>query len=439
MRPERPHRTKSLSKAGCDALVILSAGGILFLTAVYFDAFEMFVEFTRIYERWEIDEIFTAVLILSVGLAIFSLRRWRELKTEMQTRKKTQERLNLAIKGGSLGVWDWNVTTGEISLIHGWVKGQDHQSAEEEMHVSILEERIHPEDLPLLINKMAEVRDDTMPYYEEDCRVQDHKGGWRWVHVRGKVTARDENRCPTRATGISRDVTEVHRTQDALGEANKKLDLLSSITRHDLLNQLGIIIACNGMIEEAIGGNEALKDFTRCVATATDTIREQIAFMHDYRSMGVKAPAWQCVGAIASATGEKASLEDLEVTVLTGRLEIFADPLFEKILFNLVDNTLRHGKKATKVKVSFREEEGRGVIVYEDNGVGVPSALKEKIFTRGFGREDSGLGLFLVREILAITGMTITETGIEGKGARFEIAVPAGEFRWGHSQDEVTP
>nr|WP_281069817.1 sensor histidine kinase [Methanofollis sp. W23] len=357
----------------------------------------------------------------------------------MQARKKTQERLNLAIEGGSLGVWDWDVATGEISLIHGWVKTRDDRSLEEETHVSTLGERIHPDDRSLLMRKMAEVRDDTMPYYEGDCRLQGHEGGWRWVHVRGKVTARDHEGHPARATGISRDVTEVHRAQDALREANKKLDLLSTITRHDLLNQLSTIVAYNGMVEGAVGKNETLKDFTRRIAAASETIREQIVFMHDYRSMGVKAPAWQCVEAVARAAGERASRGDLEITILTGRLEIFADPLFEKILFNLVDNTLRHGKRATKAMVSFREEQEEGVIVYEDDGVGVPPALKEKIFTRGFGREDSGLGLFLVREILAITGMTITETGGEGEGARFEIVVPAGGFRWGRSLDMAAP
>jgi signal transduction histidine kinase len=68
-------------------------------------------------------------------------------------------------------------------------------------------------------------------------------------------------------------------------------------------------------------------------------------------------------------------------------------------------------------------------ILYEDNGVGIPPENKEKIFIRGFGKH-TGLGLFLIREILSITGITIAETGDYGKGARFEIRVPKGGYRY---------
>ena len=69
------------------------------------------------------------------------------------------------------------------------------------------------------------------------------------------------------------------------------------------------------------------------------------------------------------------------------------------------------------------------MIRWEDNGPGVPEVMKEKIFERGFGR-NTGLGLFLAKEILALTGITIRETGTFGSGARFEIFVPAGSFRY---------
>ncbi|MCX6698237.1 MAG: hypothetical protein NTV84_11985 [Methanoregula sp.] len=64
----------------------------------------------------------------------------------------------------------------------------------------------------------------------------------------------------------------------------------------------------------------------------------------------------------------------------------------------------------------------------EDDGDGVHAGEKERLFTQGFGK-NTGLGLFLSREILAITGITITENGTLGKGARFEIHVPAGMWR----------
>jgi signal transduction histidine kinase len=111
-------------------------------------------------------------------------------------------------------------------------------------------------------------------------------------------------------------------------------------------------------------------------------------------------------------------------------VEVFADPLFEKVIYNLFDNALKYGGEGmTTIRVSSKETDDGLVIVCEDNGAGIPDDDKARLFTRGFGK-NTGLGLFLSREILSITGLTITESGTPGRGARFEIHVPKGKFRF---------
>jgi signal transduction histidine kinase len=111
-----------------------------------------------------------------------------------------------------------------------------------------------------------------------------------------------------------------------------------------------------------------------------------------------------------------------------GDLEIFADPLFEKALFNIMENVLEHGMSATEVTLRFEQKPESLLLIIEDNGVGIAPEEKNMIFDRGYGK-GSGLGLFLVREVLSITGMTIRETGTRGKGTRFEVTVPHGAFQ----------
>ena len=67
-------------------------------------------------------------------------------------------------------------------------------------------------------------------------------------------------------------------------------------------------------------------------------------------------------------------------------------------------------------------------MVWENNGVGIAEEEKERIFDRGFGKH-TGFGRFPVREILSLTDITIKETGVPGKGPRFEITVPKEAFR----------
>ena len=107
---------------------------------------------------------------------------------------------------------------------------------------------------------------------------------------------------------------------------------------------------------------------------------------------------------------------------------MYADPALEKALGQLLDNAIRHGEHVTRIRISVQEKDGGALLVVEDDGTGIPAVNKPRLFERGFGKR-TGWGLFLASEILALTGMTIAETGEPGKGARFEIRIPAGCYR----------
>jgi signal transduction histidine kinase len=114
---------------------------------------------------------------------------------------------------------------------------------------------------------------------------------------------------------------------------------------------------------------------------------------------------------------------------LPADLRVWADAICTRVAAGLIENVLRHGVSATTVRFSAEETgDGALLIVCEDDGVGVPADAKERIFERGYGA-NSGLGLFLAREALGLTGIAITETGRPGAGARFEILVPAGSWK----------
>jgi signal transduction histidine kinase len=109
-------------------------------------------------------------------------------------------------------------------------------------------------------------------------------------------------------------------------------------------------------------------------------------------------------------------------------VELLADPLIVKVFQNLMTNTIRHGGKAMTIRFYLEEVGNVRSIICVDDGVGVPDELREKLFTKGFGK-DHGLGLFLSREILSITGITISERGQPGMGARFIISPPPEGLR----------
>jgi K+-sensing histidine kinase KdpD len=110
-------------------------------------------------------------------------------------------------------------------------------------------------------------------------------------------------------------------------------------------------------------------------------------------------------------------------------VEIYADTLLERVFYNLVDNANKYGGNISELRMSGTEIPEGFLITCEDDGCGIPYDKKEAIFNREYFN-NSGYGLFLSREILAISGITIKETGEQGKGARFRILVPKGVYRF---------
>ncbi len=227
---------------------------------------------------------------------------------------------------------------------------------------------------------------------------------------------------------IIRDITERKRAEDALRQVNRKLTMLSGITRHDIKNQL---LALDGFVEllHQRVPDPSLDLFFSHITTASSKISKMIQFTKEYESIGVHAPTWQSLRGILDGVGRDATLG--EVTLendLPSGLEVYADPLIAKVFFNLVDNALRHGGNITTIRFAVEERGDEMTIVCEDDGDGVPLAEKDRIFEHGYGK-NTGFGLTISREILDITGIGIREVGEPSRGARFEMVVPAGVHR----------
>jgi len=232
---------------------------------------------------------------------------------------------------------------------------------------------------------------------------------------------------PTVRVAIS-DITDIRQMEMALRLSNKKLNLLSSITRHDISNQLMVLEGYLTILEK----NHlppALSEYFRKVAAAAQRISVMIRFTKEYEDIGISAPVWQDMRTLVGIAAKGATLGKVILkNDLPAHAEVFADPMIGKVCSNLIDNAVRYGGKITTIRFSVRDRDGDLIFVCEDDGAGIADEEKEKIFERGFGK-NTGFGLALSREILSITGITITERGKPGKGARFEVTAPKGTWR----------
>jgi PAS domain S-box-containing protein len=259
-------------------------------------------------------------------------------------------------------------------------------------------------------------------------RIFDRKGSIHWVEENSTILI-DENNKPCGLQGVIRDVTDRKKAEDAIRLANRKLNLLNDITRHDIINTLTGLLGSIDMAQHA-GSDREKTQYLEDIKQLARKIQVQIEFTREYQAVGVNEPRWQNVRGIIQAC--RTTFSDSPVTIINDftDVEVFADPMVEKVFYNLIQNAIKYGENTTTIRF-FEKISGHSLsIVCEDDGAGIPFSMKKPIFERGIGQH-TGMGLFLSREILGITGIAIEETGIPGRGARFEITIPEGMFRIG--------
>jgi PAS domain S-box-containing protein len=206
----------------------------------------------------------------------------------------------------------------------------------------------------------------------------------------------------------------------------RRNQIIHTIIFHDAKNRLTAIHGYADLLRESLSGSGFLSYIDKLDEIAAD-IEHDLGVAAMFAHVGLIAPQWQNIRdvvlrSVSREQGGRIFLDDLP-----GSLWCLADPLFPRVFSNLFENARRHGERVTAIRIGAREAPGGLVISVEDDGVGIPADQKERIFEHGFGRH-TGYGLYLAREVLAIAGFSIHETGNPGKGARFDIHIPRGRY-----------
>ena len=223
------------------------------------------------------------------------------------------------------------------------------------------------------------------------------------------------------------DITPRVRAENALKSANDKLNLLSSISTDHLQRDVNEIKEIVRQAKSQVIETLPNVFFTK-IGEKISTISRRLDLSLSYRNLGTTPAVWQEVQGYLVSMALSKMKEGVAVRFWCERLEVYADPLIRDVLRHIVANSFQYAGRFDLLLVRYYEREGGVVLTIEDNGPGIPALKKQEVFEYDSGGH-KGIGLFICRQIVEVSGMTIVETGDEGRGARFEIHIPAACYR----------
>ena len=228
------------------------------------------------------------------------------------------------------------------------------------------------------------------------------------------------------AVHVARDITQLKKAEERLEMVNGKLRVVGKLTRHDVGNKLMIIIYSTYLLKKRFGNDPEIAKYLQNIESAAAMANRIFDFSRYYEKIGAEEQANINVkDCFQEALALFPHIGNIKVINRTDGLIVVADSLLQQLFYNLIDNTIKHGKTASEIKLHYQTETNQIIVYYEDNGIGILNENKYNIFSEGFTTSDgAGLGLSMIKKMMEVYNWTIKETGIPGRGARFEIIIP---------------
>ncbi len=399
--------------------------------------------------------------------------------------REREERLKLAISGGDLATWDWNIVTGHIDINPRWLEMLGYTRGELPSHVSTWKTLLHPDDASFATSVLNAHLQGRTASYEAECRLRHKSGRWVWVLDKGRVTERDEDGRPLRACGTHLDITRWKEAEACLKQAKEQAEQMS----RDLLKAT---TCANEMAVQAQAANAAKSQF---LANMTHEIRTPmnavIGFSDILAEEDLTPEQREYVGLIRDsghhllelindildlskieANRVQIELENCDLAGVLRSIDAMMRPLADnkglelkmvrspdvpdlirtdgsrlrQCLVNLISNAIKFteaGHVHVRVRPAGSPEEPQLCFDVEDTGVGISFDKQESIFeaftqadgttTRKYG--GTGLGLTITKRLAELLGGMVRVRSEPGGGSVFSLTLSTGVC----TQEEPSP
>ena len=372
----------------------------------------------------------------------------RELRhraeTEAAQRQESESRLHVALTAGQMGAWEWDFASGqvhwseELERIHGLAAG----TFEGTTHAIL--SLLHPLDVTRFAQATAAALSSSIPRdYAMEYRIVRRDGACRWLTSRGRVLVDADGR-PIRMVGVSSDITELKRIEEAARDADRRKDDFLATLAHELRNPLTPLRTGLSVIGRAHRDPEVVIEQCTIMARQVQQLTRLVDDLLDVadvtrRGLPLAKTRIDLSTVVRTALDQIGMLvedaqHDLTVTLPDQPIMLDADPVrLVQILTNLLSNAIKYTPRGGRIALLATREGNEARLSVRDSGLGLPPDKLGSIFEM-FGQLDRsletghkglGIGLALARALASAHGGRITANsdGL-GQGSEFNVWLP---------------
>lgn len=380
-------------------------------------------------------------LKVAIEMAVFKQRMSAELT-------KNEERLRLALEAAGEGFYDYNFSENSVYHSPGWkaLRGYPPQTVTDNDFWIL---HIHPQDREFVKNQFHNHLRGNTTEFECGYRIINKDGEERWLLDKGKVVSRNENGQPLRMLGTNTDVDDRIKAENALRASERQLKITNEDKNHlftviaqNLKTPLAGITQVLHLLSDGIilaGEHEELLDELKLSTKNILELLENLFYWAKLeRNEIVCRPEAVNLNYLLRETLNlfDTTLQAKNISLknnIDSEKVIFADlPLLRVVLRNIISNSVKYSLPSGKITVSAHECLQHLTLSVEDNGIGIASAILEKIIAEDgkistpgtFKEKGAGIGLALSRNFIKLMGGTFHLKSKQDKGTCVIISLP---------------
>ena len=365
-----------------------------------------------------------------------------ERKQAESALKESKERFEATIDAAEIGTWEWNVQTGEAIFNNRWFEMVGYTS-EELAPVSIQTwiDLAHPDDFKESMANIEKHFNGNSEHYECECRMKHKNGQWIWILDRGKLLTRTKDGKPLRMLGTHSDITE---RKLAAEESDRLKTAFIANMSHEIRTPMNGILGFSELLKEPHLSGDEQAEYIDLIHQSGERMLNLINSLMDISKIDAKEAKLQktetsvnkLLRDIEAFFKLEVSKKGLHLTSTTGLTDeesvIETDSIkLNQVLTNLIQNALKFTSKGG-IDFGYTRKDDMLEFYVIDSGIGISSAIKEKIFERfhqvnnSFTRnhEGAGLGLSISKAFVEMMGGMIRVDSVEGAGSTFCFTLP---------------